>query len=661
MIETRKSSTTPEQPPSKINEQLVQQLAALSSKLNTLDSLAADVATLKAQSNRGPHGVYNYGSHDKGKTHWLGDKQHESPWWLKDQSRRHHTKMEFPKFEGGDPREWVLKAEKYFRYYQTPDDLKVDIAVMYLEGDALDLFTWLNSEKTMLYWEELVKALQDNYGPAEFQNPDEYLCLVKQVSTVQEYRKEFTRKAARVHNWPEHCLLGVFLIGLKEELRSDVRIQKPRTMYKALSLALEYEAKIGPSKPNKESYFASTKKNPNAPWFSKERSSLPPSTAGSSSTNQNSNSMRSWESERQARRDKGLCFRCGDRFAPRHRCKASLTLLEANNEEQTNVEYKDPVIAGEETSSDLAEISLHTILAWANTKCQPSRLKGLKLVQDSYPFAIGGPDMVLGIKWLASLNTVQANWNDMFMIFEWNGKKYKLQGVQHTQSNSVSLQTFQHLANTEPIPTNNLPHQLQPIRQYFQAIFTEPNILPPYRTHNHSIPLLPNVRLPNIRPYRCPHYQKDEIESQVTALLATGPFSNLLKANILRATTSKALCLNLTVDEGSITDPNPNLIYNNMIISFYLDEPKDVPLSKTMEEDEASCTFYRIDSILHIDFLLTFNSYNHRKSLINSRIHGFSSANLRLSSFLLCSSLRLPDPLFLLPLSGVTVMPSSFS
>lgn len=48
--------------------------------------------------------------------------------------------MEFPKYEGGDPRGWILKAEKYFRYYHTPEELKLDIAAMYLEGDALNLF-----------------------------------------------------------------------------------------------------------------------------------------------------------------------------------------------------------------------------------------------------------------------------------------------------------------------------------------------------------------------------------------------------------------------------------------------------------------------------------------------------------------------------------------
>lgn len=55
------------------------------------------------------------------------------------------TKMEFPKFEGGNPWGWILRAKKYFCYYQTLDDLKEDITVMYLEGDALDLLAWVNT------------------------------------------------------------------------------------------------------------------------------------------------------------------------------------------------------------------------------------------------------------------------------------------------------------------------------------------------------------------------------------------------------------------------------------------------------------------------------------------------------------------------------------
>lgn len=31
---------------------------------------------------------------------------------------------------------------------------------MYPEGDDLDLFAWINTECTILYWQEPVKALQ---------------------------------------------------------------------------------------------------------------------------------------------------------------------------------------------------------------------------------------------------------------------------------------------------------------------------------------------------------------------------------------------------------------------------------------------------------------------------------------------------------------------
>ncbi|PWA35639.1 hypothetical protein CTI12_AA607730 [Artemisia annua] len=207
MVNTRNSTSHNEQPnhthtssPAQNPDNLAQQLSSIASKLNALDALAADGAVLKAQA--GPNGSYR----------------------------------------GGDPRGWILKAEKYFRYYQTPDESKVEIASMYLEGDALDLFAWISAENNHLYWEELVKILHENYGPAEFQNPDEHLCNIKQTGTVQEYRQEFAKRVARVHDWPDHCLLGVFLSGLKEELKVDVRIHKPKNVFKAQLADREVEA-----------------------------------------------------------------------------------------------------------------------------------------------------------------------------------------------------------------------------------------------------------------------------------------------------------------------------------------------------------------------------------------------------------------------------------
>lgn len=300
--------------------------------------------------------------------------------------------MEFPKFEGGDPRGWILKAEKYFRYYQTPDNHKVNVAAIYLEGDALDLFAWINSEQTLLYWEELKKALQENYGPAEFQNPDEHLCNIRRTGTVHEYRQEFAKRAACVKNWPEHCLLGVFLSGLKEELKTDVRIHKPRTVYQAMSLALEFEAKTSTTRGLKVPSWSSSAK-PNAVWsFSRppgtrdlpllhlaapanSRAPFTPNPLAPLPTQ-----SRQWDAERQARLAKGLCFRCNEKFQPGHKCKpSSLSLLEITEDESPEHEDAEGNLDNDAADAELAEINFHAILGYpvgATLKLQGKSKRG---------------------------------------------------------------------------------------------------------------------------------------------------------------------------------------------------------------------------------------------------------------------------------------------
>ncbi|KAI4323138.1 hypothetical protein L6164_022768 [Bauhinia variegata] len=184
-----------------------------------------------------------------------------------------------------------------------PDELKVDIAAMYLEGDALDLFSWISGERTLLYWEELVKLLQEHYGPAEFQNPDEHLCSIRQTGSVQEYRQEFAKRVTRVKNWPEHCLL-----------------------------------------------------------VNTQNTTLPPPLRLQASSHANSPGMgQTWEVEKQARRDKGLCFRCNEKFSPGHRCKQSgLAIMELADDEEKTEEDDEPVSAA--PMGNLAEISFHAIL-----------------------------------------------------------------------------------------------------------------------------------------------------------------------------------------------------------------------------------------------------------------------------------------------------------
>lgn len=56
----------------------------------------------------------------------------------------------------------------------------------------------------------------------------------------------------------------------------------------------------------------------------------------------------------------------------------------------------------------------------------------------------------------------------------------------------------------------------------FTDVFQEPTQLPPPRDVDHHIPLAPNSKPINVRPYRFPLFQKNEIEHQVQGMIETG-------------------------------------------------------------------------------------------------------------------------------------------
>jgi hypothetical protein len=64
--------------------------------------------------------------------------------------------------------------------------------------------------------------------------------------------------------------------------------------------------------------------------------------------------------------------------------------------------------------------------------------------------------------------------------------------------------------------------QLQKIQPRATRVFHLPMELPPKRAHDHAIVLKPRAAIPNLRPYKYPYYQNNEIEKIVKEMLHTG-------------------------------------------------------------------------------------------------------------------------------------------
>lgn len=150
-------------------------------------------------------------------------------------------------------------------------------------------------------------------------------------------------------------------------------------------------------------------------------------------------------------------------------------------------------------------------------------------------------DLVVGVQWLKSLGPVLTNYATLTMKFMNHGRLVKLRGdrenvihdVTHHQLRhmiqSKGVSALFHIRLTEPdLPSNQTTRtstqllDIDLLLQRYVGLFQNPSTLPPTRQINLTINLVPNLAPIRVRPYRYPHFLKQEIELQVTNMLRSG-------------------------------------------------------------------------------------------------------------------------------------------
>ncbi|XP_061374816.1 uncharacterized protein LOC133317039 [Gastrolobium bilobum] len=155
--------------------------------------------------------------------------------------------------------------------------------------------------------------------------------------------------------------------------------------------------------------------------------------------------------------------------------------------------------------------------------------------QDLFIFDLGGAEVILGMDWLKGLGEITTDFNKLTLRFQAEGKQMTLRG-DPSLSRKGALASVRSMMKTmkdeglgcviEPqwVQGNSSAEhekwdELSQLLAEFDDIFQQPQGLPPHRRHDHAIELKPGSAVPNIRPYRYPHYQKSLIESLVSELL----------------------------------------------------------------------------------------------------------------------------------------------
>ncbi|XP_049345420.1 uncharacterized protein LOC125809928 [Solanum verrucosum] len=175
------------------------------------------------------------------------------------------------------------------------------------------------------------------------------------------------------------------------------------------------------------------------------------------------------------------------------------------------------------------------------------KMQGVSFDSDMLVLPIGGCNMVLGIQWLITLGDIMWNFRRLKMEFTIMGRKISLRGIQPAavkmvhQDNMdkllakpaelcmISFGVYKEeksgsLLSIEAVPDSDVEgvNDLECILQEYSDLFEVPKDLPPSRFHDHKIILQDGTSPINIRPYRYPTAQKDEIERMVEDMLHSG-------------------------------------------------------------------------------------------------------------------------------------------
>ncbi|XBI72263.1 hypothetical protein VPH35_066259 [Triticum aestivum] len=394
--------------------------------------------------------------------------------------------VDFPKFDGENPKLWQTRCVDYFAMFDTDPNLWIAVAAMQFEGAATRWLLSVQHKFVRSSWEDFCTAVLNRFGRNQHQSLVRKLYRLKQTGTVEEYINQFSELMDQLTAYePEPDMLHYttgFIDGLKVNVRMVVAVQRPADLDTAYSIAAVQEEMGG--------HEAETvSKKYTAPMFPHSDRMVPSKHVEEHKTSDKSKTTGSEDklaTLKAYRRAKGLCFICGERWGRDHKCNTTVQLhvvqemLEfcaLDNMDSDDSDMDLMVLSAEAqqvqggTNAIRLECQLggHAVVLLVDSGSSHSfisarlaaHIAGQQLLpaQQTVRIAAGGTlpcthiipacawsaashefkcdfkvlplqhhDGIVGMDCLSSLGTMQVNWLEKWLAFDHHGRSVFLQG-----------------------------------------------------------------------------------------------------------------------------------------------------------------------------------------------------------------------------------------
>ncbi|KAJ1700970.1 hypothetical protein LUZ63_000749 [Rhynchospora breviuscula] len=328
----------------------------------------------------------------------------------------------------------------------------------------------------------------------------------------------------------EGFFIAGFISGLREELRYTVELHNPKRLYEAFNYATKVE--LSNDSQYRRPKVMNKLSNPQNYPLHKKKPAVERKDGGgcnqfSKPWKTNNNSKGTTYEQRRAL---GLCYHCDEKYFPGHKCGVKLlNALNGTQEEES---------AGEESESEEIDEEVQVeqaIVTMFNSKTNP-KVKVMKFKEQ-----IG----IVPVCALLDGGSTHSFVNPNVLLL--GGRVQPDTDCTHGGTVAIGARMVTDL-QCEDLQFSIQGHtfdkdvRVLDVTSYDMILgldwltSLEPTALPPRRTVDHAVPLLPDNKPVNQRPYRYSYIQKVEIEKIVTELLKNQliqPFSSPFASPVL--------------------------------------------------------------------------------------------------------------------------------
>jgi hypothetical protein len=142
---------------------------------------------------------------------------------------------------------WLRSLTKHFVFYGTstfPDDAsRIRLAVMYLEGPAMDWWEHEPHKEQIVDWAEFVARLHSRFRPMQAATVARHrIAALKQTGSASAYANIFQKELTPITDMSPADKIFFFRQGLKPALAQRVLEKNPKTLHEAMDIAITADA-----------------------------------------------------------------------------------------------------------------------------------------------------------------------------------------------------------------------------------------------------------------------------------------------------------------------------------------------------------------------------------------------------------------------------------